>query len=325
MTISYHDHCCYVHRSAAYLSVILLELLLSLLAFGARLCAGDTLFLMDVVIVCWSVGATWMTGKLKFAISLVRVFRVPGLLERLGLWRKSDMYLAMIETFRISLPRFLKIFWLLFLLVYITAALCVQVFGNVKTNARISRTAKFSDMQVAIQTLMQIIFGDEWHQIMEDCSVRPPFCTPSSDLQPAGGAGAAASARIGDCGASKGVSFLLFFSFKVIAEWVVLNLVMGMLVNSFSFCAAQHDASRAVLAPDFVERLRDVWDAHDRSKRGWIRLETLWTFMKAAPLPLGMGPVDGYVNKFLPVFFLCFILPVITVTVGDNYMTPNPR
>ena len=63
----------------------------------------------------------------------------------------------------------------------------------------------------------------------------------------------------------------------------------------------QHDASRAILSGEFVGRLKEVWDRHDRAKRGYIRLEQLWTFMKEVPLPLGLGPVDGYVKKFLPV------------------------
>lgn len=44
-----------------------------------------------------------------------------------------------------------------------------------------------------------------------------------------------------------------------------------------------------------------MWDEHDRSKRGYIRLDRLWSLMKDIPLPLGLGPVDGYVKKFLPV------------------------
>jgi len=32
----------------------------------------------------------------------------------------------------------------------------------------------------AFLTLTQIVFGDEWHEIMDDCSVTAPFCTPAA-------------------------------------------------------------------------------------------------------------------------------------------------
>lgn len=200
----------YAAWSAGYLAVICLELLLSLCAYGVRLCTSDAHFLMDVLVVVWSVGATYMTGKLKFAISLMRVFRLPGLLERLGLWRKSDMYTAMMETLKISIPKLVKIAWLLLIVIYVFAALCVQVLGNVKTNSRISHTARFHDMWSAFKTVMtisldfslslslcicvcvcldlfsvltrgvplasqlfQIIFGDEWCAPLPSCL---PLC-----------------------------------------------------------------------------------------------------------------------------------------------------
>ena len=85
--------------SAVYLSVIALKMLLSLLAYGVTLCGLDRFFLIDAFVVVVAVGATYMTGNLKFAVSFIRVFRVPGALERLGLWHKSEMYLGVCETY----------------------------------------------------------------------------------------------------------------------------------------------------------------------------------------------------------------------------------
>ena len=236
-----------------------------------------------------------MTGRLKFACSLLRVFRLPALLERLGLWRRSEMYQAIVETLRITMPQLLKILNLLVLLLFISASFCVQVFGGIKTGTRLGRTANFEDVPRAFLTLLQIVFGDEWHEIMDDCSIQSPACTSSVQNVTIQGD------PFADCGIDKMQSFIIFFAFKMIAEWIVINLVTGMLVNSFTFCAAQHDVSKAILTPEFVNDLRLVWDKHDHARRGYIRLDELYAFMRECPLPLGLGPIDGYVKKFLPV------------------------
>ena len=38
-----------------------------------------------------------------------------------------------------------------------------------------------------------------------------------------------------------------------------------------------------------------------RARRGYIRLEELYLFMREVPAPLGLGKFDSYVSKFLPV------------------------
>ena len=142
---------------------------------------------------------------------------------------------------------------------------------------------------------MQVVFGDEWHQIMDDCSIEAPLCTSISDNITLDGK------PFDDCGVGTTRSILIFLPFKVIAEWIVINLVTGMLVNCFSFCAAKHDASKAILANEFVEQLQHVWLVHDHSRRGYIQLDKLYAFMRECPLPLGLGFKDDYVKKFLPV------------------------
>jgi len=163
--------------SATYLGVIVLKSVLTLVGYGFRICRSDTFFLIDLLVIIWAVGATYMTSSLKFAVSFLRICRVPSQLERLNLWIKSEMYLALIETFRLSALDFVKVFYLLGLVVYITAAFCVQIFRDTRFGTRLSHTANFQDVPAGFMTLTQIIFGDEWHSIMDDCSVQQPLCS----------------------------------------------------------------------------------------------------------------------------------------------------
>ena len=80
-----------------------------------------------------------------------------GQLERLTRYRKSSMYLALVETFTFCIPEFVKILLLMLIAIYIFAGWCVPVFGNTKFGRRISKSANFQDLPNAIGTLWQVL------------------------------------------------------------------------------------------------------------------------------------------------------------------------
>jgi hypothetical protein len=99
--------------SSFYFTTISLQLLLALIGYGLRLCSSDMFLLADVLVVVWAAGATLMTGSLKAAVTCLRIFRVPRLLERLGLYKRSDMYHAVVESLTIAIPQLSRILYLL--------------------------------------------------------------------------------------------------------------------------------------------------------------------------------------------------------------------
>ena len=59
--------------------------------------------------------------------------------------------------------------------------------------------------------------GEEWNLLVYDASVQAPACTEEFE-----GKG------YGDCGVPVMWSFLIFFAFKLVAEFVLINLFVGM-------------------------------------------------------------------------------------------------
>jgi hypothetical protein len=74
---------------------------------------------------------------------------------------------------------------------------------------------------MSIATLLQIVFGDEWHEMMIDCSVQPPLC----DAAFASALGLSTSTSAGDCGTP--FAPLFFLAFKLVVHSLCLNIVVA--------------------------------------------------------------------------------------------------
>lgn len=142
----------YAFRAFAffYLFVVSLQLLATTIAHGLTASAGDVGVVLDFVAVAGCIGVMILTGKLKFGISLLRIFRLPGQLERLTPYTKSTMFIALVETLTFCVPEFCKIILLLLIAIYIFAGWCVPVFGNTRFGFRISSSANFQSLPNAL-------------------------------------------------------------------------------------------------------------------------------------------------------------------------------
>ena len=99
------------------------------------------------------------------------------------------------------------------------------------------KTASFDSFPESISTLFQIVTGDEWMTLMDDNAVEYPACTtvfaksddPSDSMYYYDGP----TYSWGDCGLSG--AYFVFPSFVIFCQSVLLNLVIGMILDNFSF------------------------------------------------------------------------------------------
>ncbi len=133
---------------------------------------------------------------------------------------------AMFETLARAVPQFTNVMLLLFLVLTMFAILCVNLFGLVKEGPLLlgsplapwpSTRPTFKSFPVALYTLFLITQGEGWHLLAYDAAVQSPACTERFEGR-----------EYGDCGIPLIWSFLVFFSFKLIAEFVLINLFVGM-------------------------------------------------------------------------------------------------
>ena len=159
------------------------------------------------------------------AFRLLRVVRLMIIIKKIRI---------ILETLIKCIPQLANILVLLFLVYSMFAVLGVQAFSATKYGHRLGPTANFNTWTAAMQTCYQIVTGDSWWEIMDDCSRLPPECTPLFDNELMPGYGYNGPPKsFGDCGSQ--VSVVYFMAFKLICELIMLNLFIGMILENFAF------------------------------------------------------------------------------------------
>lgn len=79
-------------------------------------------------------------------------------------------------------------------------------------------------------------------------------------------------------------AFAYFFSFLILATFIMLNLVVAVMIINYN--EQQADSDRAV-NQDHMDHFRDIWESFDEEGRGWIRTEKLPKLLERLDIPLG--------------------------------------
>ena len=162
-----------------------------------------------------------------------------------------------------------------------------------------TKTASFDTFGDSVSTLFQIVIGDEWMMLMDDNAVQYPECTPvfqkSNDPTNAMYYYQGPEYMWGDCGYL--AAYVTFPIFVVFCQSVLLNLVIGMILDNFSFItdqvAEEEDPDwNGGAASSQIQRLAEVFSAH----AGPSNVLPLWgvtALLRDMPEPIGFRPVKN--------------------------------
>ena len=135
---------------------------------------------------------------------------------------------------------------------------------------------------MSIVTLLQIVFGDEWHEMMIDCSVQPPFC---DTVLP--------SLSSGDCGTP--LAPLYFLSFKFVVHSMFLNIVVASFIDGLQYSKMK----RTTLGPypkvqieSELLKFTAHWTKFDPGSTRKMKVSIVPSFLLQLPKPLGFGKVS---------------------------------
>ena len=208
---------------------------------------------------------------------VVRVLRLAKFLRAL---QKNKLIKSVFDTVVLSAPQVINIVVVLFIAMTIFAVLGVSSFGSVSYGSRLGPQANFFNFPMAMMTLFQIMFGDEWMFLMDDCSIEPPFCTeafpdphdPTKLLS------------YGDCGSA--FAPVYFICYILLCTCTMLNLFVGMVINNFSFCSNKDAQSE--LKEEHLKKFREMWvDDFDKAGTAFVPVACLYQFIWRCPFPLG--------------------------------------
>lgn len=156
---------------------MVLETFLNYLAAGVHNFWKDKYNKFDVMLIVVTTVCTIVGSQLRTISQVIRSLRLARFSRAL---LKNKLIESMFDTVMLSVKQVLPVILVLALGMSIFAVVGVAFFGTVKMGKRMGTQANFQRFGSAFMTLFQVLFGDEWHLLMEDCSLRPPYCTQVS-------------------------------------------------------------------------------------------------------------------------------------------------
>ena len=170
------------------------------------------------------------------------------------------------------------------------AVMGVQLFALTRSGMRLGPTASFRHFDTAFFLIWQLITGDEWMIIMKDVSVVEPFCTAifTSENHPTYNG---PPKTWGDCGPGVYLGIGYCICVKVVCEYMMLNLFIGIILENFSFITqdAAHEEDVMWSNGPSERQLQHVCAVFKRYDLGTkhVPISSLSGIMMDLPLPLG--------------------------------------
>ena len=210
------------------------EVTLNLFAYGPGGFYDDPWKAFDFVVMAGTLVGEFATASSSNTASFARGLR---LMRVFRLMRMIGPIRVILETLVKSLPQLVNIIVVLVIVYSICAAFAVSLFGTTKYGLRLGPTAKFDSWPRAMATIYQMVIGDDWMMIMDDCAVRPPLCYETFSVQDVGPEWSihpvGRDLSWGDCG--KTYAQIVFVFIMLVCETMMLNLFIGMILDNFSF------------------------------------------------------------------------------------------
>lgn len=259
--------------NAFFTIIFTFEAALKLSAFG-RSYWYSSWNVFDFIVVIASIAGWLLEAIGGFAIgpvaSVVRTFRVARVVR---LVKQARSLRLLFRALLVTLPGLANIASLLALFIIIYAILGQQLFAHVRFGEALNEDANFRSLGNALLLLIRTATGEDWNAFQAELSVSTD-CTDVpmwSDPVPRG---------CGDTAAALG----FFITFTLMVTFVLLNLVIGLLLEAFS-----NEGVGSKLSAEQIEQFSEVWAEFDPDAIGFISAHKLGALLRALPPPMGFG------------------------------------
>ncbi|CAM1312536.1 CACNA1G (predicted) [Pycnogonum litorale] len=218
-----------------FTAVFILESAMKTLALGSKRYIIDRWNQLDVIIVLLSIIGIVLEEMESEVIpinpTIIRVMRVLRIARVLKLLKMAKGIRALLDTVMQALPQVGNLGLLFFLLFFIFAALGVELFGRLECNddfpcQGLGEHAHFRNFGMAFLTLFRVATGDNWNGIMKD-TLRDN-CDSSSGC-------------VRNCCVSPIITPLYFVIFVLMAQFVLVNVVVAVLMKHLEESHRQMD------------------------------------------------------------------------------------
>jgi len=250
------------------------EVALCLVAYGPGGFYNDEWRFFDLL-VCAGTSLGYISSN-EAMVSFTRMFRLARVIR---LMIKFPRIKIILDTMVKTLPQLGNVVVLVGLVYTMSAILGVQLFATTKRGMRLGPIANFDSFAPAFLTVWQIVTEGDWMILLADCSVQPPYCTAVVEGK-----------EWNDCG-SEVSSVSYFVLVKIVCEFIMLNLFIGLIIENFSYITedvGHQEDDKWTEGPSVpqLENLREIFQMYDGGT-GCVPVTSLRCMLCDLPPPLG--------------------------------------
>jgi len=189
--------------------------------------------------------------------------------------KKVKTLQLMLSTLGGALNSILSALFFLAIWIFIFAAIGSdpQMFRHVREGRVISSRWNFETIVNAMMLLFRVATGDSWFDLIYDCAVEEPFCSPPKTEEES----PAFHQTHSDCGRGP-VAYVFFILFWIGCNYIFLPLFVATLIDYFS--EAQTD-SASLFTGEECDKFAAVWSEFSNSDTpGTMSIESLRPFIE---------------------------------------------
>lgn len=243
-----------------------LDSIMRLIGAGSKIFFSNKWYVFGLIVNL----VAFITTTLLFKIAFDNVFWNFNKLFLIGilmyLFPRSDRLTQLLMFASESFPNLLSMMftWLIMFIVYAIAT--NQIFGMTKLGINTTSNMNFRTIPKALIFLFRMSFGENWNIIMEDFTLEPPFCIFNENSEES------------DCG-SKPYAYILFMSWNIISMYIMLNLFISLIIDTFSYIAGGSEYAHLIKRSE-VRKFKRTWQIYDPTGTGFIDKSDLRDFLR---------------------------------------------
>jgi hypothetical protein len=217
----------------------------------------------------FNVAVPTMMQAQKFFLVLVAV----RLIQRI------DSLQTLFKMLLASVPSIFNISIVLMMVLVIYSIVLVELFSLTRFGPYTDELASFRTFGNTLLMLFRMTTGENWHYVMHDIMVEPPYCVGADDYLDT------------DCG-SKYWALFLMLSFYIIGTYILVNMFIVAVIDNFSY-TYHRDIRASFVTRSDIRRFKRVWAQFDPQATGYIHPDQLPRLLRSLTGSFSMRIYDS--------------------------------
>ena len=268
--------------------IFIFEMIMKLIAYKS-LFFIDSMNIFDLfIVICsnlsiiFSILQSVNNGKAHFR----NYDAIPGLIKGirvLRVFRLINLNFAIKNYLKIILfitPQLLNIFSILLMFLVVFIILGMNLFGTIKYGDVINDNVNFKDAFSSLNTLIRVLTGDQWNEIMHELALNQENCIKEEQTYEE-------LMKYGPLGCGTWSSYPYFTFFMILNSTIIVNMFIAVIVGTFM--EENVDSNGKEITTREIKEFYNLWSKYDPKVKYSITINRFIVFMTELKYPMGLN------------------------------------